>query len=93
MSKLPSDIRLQVSRATKKNVWNIGELLRIMQEEAEARESSENVKLREKRQSNLPNQGQSKPRTVPPTASVLYIKNNKQNWNIQCVFCKGVRFL
>ena len=70
MSKLPSDIRLQVSRATKNNVWNIRELLRIMQE-VEARESSKNVKLSEKRQSNLPNQGQFKPRTVPPTASVL----------------------
>ena len=92
MLKLPSDIRLQVSRATKNNVWNIRELLRIMQEEVEARESSENVKLSEKRQSNLPNQGQFKPRTVPPTASVLYTKNSEQNWNIQCVFCKGLHY-
>ena len=63
-----------------------------MQEEVEARESSENVKLSKKRQSNLPNQGQFKLRTVPPTASVLYTKNSEQNWNIQCVFCKGSHY-
>ena len=50
-----------------------------MQEEIEVRESSENVRLSEKRHSNLPNQGQFKLRTVSPTALVLYTKNSEEN--------------
>ena len=43
MSKLPSEIRLQVSRATEKELWEIQELLDLIQKEIEARETTEEV--------------------------------------------------
>ena len=46
MSKLPSEIRLQVSRATEKEVWEIQELLDLIQKEIEAREMTEQVKVK-----------------------------------------------
>ena len=45
MLKLPSEIRLQVSRATEKKVWEIQELLDLIQQEIEARETTEQVKV------------------------------------------------
>ena len=43
MSKLSSEIRLQVSRATEKEVWETQELLDLIQKEIEARETTEEV--------------------------------------------------
>ena len=44
MSKLPSDVRLQVARTRQKDVWEIKDLLEIIRNEVEARELSEHVK-------------------------------------------------
>ena len=44
MSKLPSDVRLQVARTMQKDVWEIKDLLEIIRNEVEARELSEHVK-------------------------------------------------
>ena len=45
MSKMLSDMRLQISRSTKKEVWDINELLELIRNEIEARETSEHVKV------------------------------------------------
>ena len=45
MSKLPNDIRLQVARKSSKDVWEIDELLQIIKNEVEARETSEGIKI------------------------------------------------
>ena len=45
MSKLPLDMRLQVSRQNSKKVWEIDELLALIQKEIEARETTELVKI------------------------------------------------
>ena len=45
MAKLPSNIRLQIARITKRDVWHMDELLRVVKEEVEARELSESMKI------------------------------------------------
>jgi hypothetical protein len=37
MSMLPSDVRIQIARNTTKDVWDIRELLDVIQKEVEAR--------------------------------------------------------
>ena len=44
MSKMPSEIRLEIARKAKKDVWNIDELLDTIKFEIEAREASETTK-------------------------------------------------
>ena len=55
MSKLPSDVRLQITR-TEKDAWVIKDLLEIIRKEVEARELSEQVKANNEIRS-LPHQG------------------------------------
>ena len=45
MCKLPIDVRLQIARNTKKDVWVIKDLLELIRKEVEARELSEHVKV------------------------------------------------
>ncbi|KAK3708351.1 hypothetical protein QZH41_004258 [Actinostola sp. cb2023] len=47
MSKLPSEIRLIITRKTKKPVWELDEILDLLQFEVEAREISVKVKTNE----------------------------------------------
>ena len=44
MSKLPSEIRLQIVRKSTQDVWAIDELLDIIKKEVEAREATERIK-------------------------------------------------
>ena len=53
MSKMPRDIRLEIARKAKKEVWKIDELLETIKFEIEAREISEATKSSER----APNQG------------------------------------
>ena len=48
MCKLPIDVRLQIARNTKKDVWVIKDLLELIRKEVEARELSEHVKVTNK---------------------------------------------
>ena len=45
MCKLPIDVRLQIARNIKKDVWVIKDLLELIRKEVEARELSEHVKV------------------------------------------------
>ena len=45
MCKLPIEVRLQIARNTKKDVWVIKDLLELIRKEVEARELSEHVKV------------------------------------------------
>lgn len=51
MSKLPSEIRLQIARNSKDSVWKIDELLNVIKIEVEVREASEMTKTSEDRKS------------------------------------------
>ena len=44
MSKLSSEVRLQVARVSARDVWDIQNLLRIIKSEVEAREISKTIK-------------------------------------------------
>jgi hypothetical protein len=55
MSKLPSDVRIQIARNTTKDVWDIRELLDVIQKEVEAREVCENIKTHSDNQNKKPN--------------------------------------
>ena len=54
MAKLLCDVRLQVARNAKKDVWEIGELLAIIRKEVEAGELSEHVKADNERKKPPP---------------------------------------
>ena len=47
MSKLPSEIRLEVARNSTDEIWKIEDLLQTIKKEVEARETSKHVKTRE----------------------------------------------
>ena len=44
MSKLPTEIRIQIARNSTTDVWNIEDLMKIIKTELEAREAGESVK-------------------------------------------------
>ena len=84
MSKLPSEMRLHVSRQLESNVWDIKKLLGILQTEIDARETSENVKITEQKK-----QTSFTPKSFPGTASAHFTRDNKTvHSSIQCVYCK-----
>ena len=68
MSKLPSEIRLQIARNSKDSVWKIDELLSVIKIEVEAREASEMTKTSEDRKSSQ-RSGQQNFCNQPPTLS------------------------
>ena len=45
MAKLPQDVRVQIARNTTQDIWEIGELLDVIQREVEALEISNDVKV------------------------------------------------
>ena len=45
ISKLPTEIRVQIPRLMSSEVWSIREMLELICKEVEAREASEHVKL------------------------------------------------
>ena len=49
VGKLPSDIRIQVARITRRDIWSLGELLELLENDFEAREMGESVKINEDR--------------------------------------------
>ena len=83
MSKLPADVRLQIARSTKNDVWVISDLLARIQKEVEARELSERVKT---------NNDFKKPgptaKIIGSTASLTAQGTQaKGSFAIKCVFC------
>ena len=97
VSKLPLDMRLQVSRQSSKKVWEIDELLALIQKEIEARETTELVKLTQtdRNSKDAANSYQGRQRSQgPATASTLYMRSNEvdQKVVIVCVYCKQQHF-
>ena len=80
MSKLPSDVRLQIARKTEKDVWVIKDLLEIIQRKVEARELSEQVKAN----SEIKKPPPFSPKL--PTASALTTQE-ATGVSIKCAYC------
>ena len=87
MAKLPSNIRLQIARITKRDVWHMDELLRVVKEEVEARDLSDSMKICESRGPDNPPR-----RLILPTASALLIRDSNTNRKPQCVYCKAEHY-
>ena len=78
MSKLPSEIRLQIARNSKDSVWKIDELLSVTKIEVEAREASEMTKTSEERKSTQ-RSGQQNFCNQPPTLNSL-VSRHSDGW-------------
>ena len=108
MSKLPSEIRLQVSRATEKEVWEIQELLHLLQKEIEAREATEQVKVTMEQRikqgsGGFSHQGNYYGKPFNPqfnnnssTGAALFARSrgndSRANSTIVCVYCGQTHF-
>ena len=86
MSKLPSEVRLQIARVSVREVWEVEELMDVIKGEVEAREISDNIKVTEKR----PPDTSSIRKHPAATASTLLVREG--SGRIICVYCKGDHF-
>ena len=92
MSKMPSDMRLQISRSTKKEVWDINELIELTRNEIEARETSEHIKVYTEKVKQVGNYSNQYGKQVnQATAATLHTRPqetmNKGTTSIRCVYC------
>ena len=81
MSKLPNEVRVEVSRKVNSEVWMIEDLLEAMKAEIQAREASERVKTAEPIK-----------RPTPATTSAFFTRERNESskgFTIRCVYCKS----
>ena len=89
MSRLPAEVRFYVARVSTKDVWEISELLKVIQAEVEAREWSDTMKIREKKGTETtpaPKRGFSQ-----GTANSLLARSGDGS-GIRCAFCNGEHY-
>ena len=89
MSRLPAEVRLHVARVSTKDVWEINELLKVIQAELEVREMSDTMKIQEKKGTETtptPKRGFS-----PGTANSLLARSGDGS-GIRCAFCTGEHY-
>ena len=84
MTKLPSEIRLQIARKSSGDVWKIDELLDTIKTEIEAREVSDGVQS--SLQQNKSPGGQHQSPRLPAVGA--FSNQDKPGKHIQCVYCK-----
>ena len=82
MSKLPSEIRLRIVQESQEDVRNIKDLIKVVQTEVEAREASENTKLKPTMQPGSRSHSQG---SHNHTASAFM----SQNCHVQCAYCNA----
>ena len=98
MSKLPNEIRLQISRNTNKEKWEIQELSELIRnsKEIEARETTEHIKATTERVKPFSNFSSSGKSGNPATTSTLFTRPqeniSKGSTAMQCVFCGKLHF-
>ena len=87
MAKLPLEVRIQIARTTKKEIWDIPEILDAILHEVEAREVSENVKIN------------SEPRKPPANkypssaaSSLLAQEAKPSTRSIRCAYCNDSHY-
>ncbi|XP_046864671.1 uncharacterized protein LOC124459195 [Xenia sp. Carnegie-2017] len=90
MTKLPSDIRLQIARKSSGDVWKIDELLDTIKTEIEAREISEGVQSSPQPQHGKYSGGQHQTPRIPTVNA--FSTQNTSGKHIQCVYCKEPHF-
>ena len=89
MSRLPAEVRLHVARVSTKDVWEINQLLKVIQAEVEPREMSDTMKIQDKKGTETtptPKRGFS-----PGTANSLLARSGDGS-GIHCAFCNGEHY-
>ena len=94
MSKLPTEIRVQIARLTSSEVWSIREMLELIRKEVEAREASEHVKLNNEKKTaqSYPSNTNRNLSSKPSTASALFLRSSNRPTEIRCVYCKNSHY-
>ena len=85
MSKLPSEVRLKVAQENQEDVWQIKDLMKVLQTEVDAREASETTKLKSASQTAAKNHSQNRHNH---TAGAFV----SQNRPIKCVYCNALHY-
>ena len=85
MSKLPSNVRLQIARNTAKDVWVMSDLLEIIKKEVEARELSEHVKTNN--ETKKPPSAKNNFHTTSSLTTQGQGALGKNSFSIKCAFC------
>ena len=87
MAKLPPDVRVLVARNTTQDVWDIESMLKVIDNEIEAREISEKVKA-------MTSTSESKRHQFQKNSTLgAFVVNSKQALRIPtCVYCSGMHF-
>ena len=85
MSKLPSDVRLQIAHVSVKDVWEVDELMTVIKREVEVRELCDTIKVTEQRSTTH----SRKP--FQNMASALATTGGVMN-KVTCVYCKGKHY-
>ena len=85
MSKLSSEVRLQVARVSARDVWDMEDLLRIIKSEVEAREISETIKTTDSKPPDMAR------RASQVTATAL-VATESNPTRLYCIYCKGEHF-
>ena len=89
MSKLPSEIRLQIARKATGDVWKIDELLKTIKFEVEAREMSEATRSGEK---TFNRDKSSRPSTAGAFVVTRDDKDDASSFKIKCAYCQGLHY-
>ena len=90
MTKLPSEIRLQIVRKATNDVWQNNDLLKTIKSEIEAREMSEMTRSNVNEKTNKPKQA-----TVPTVGSFAVTGDDKDGagkFKIKCAPCKELHY-
>ena len=86
LSKLPPELRVQVTRETASELWEINDILEIIRKELEAREISESVR-RSNDELRRPNESwkQNRRRNHNFSVSSLFVKDGKHEGKVKLV--------
>ena len=85
MSKLSSEVGLQVARVSARDVWDMEDLLRIIKSEVEAREISETIKATDSKPPDMAR------RASQVTATAL-VSTERNPTRLYCIYCKGEHY-
>ena len=92
MSKLPPEIRLQITGNSKDSVWKIEELLNVIKFEVEAWEASDMTMVKRIKGGKSQAPGcDSKFRNKTPTAYSL-VSQQGGSYKIKCAYCQSEHY-
>jgi len=93
---MPEDTALQVARKTYEDVWNIREIMGIIQREIEAREVSKKITGQDRRRSERepfrPIQRHASPQGTTKSFVTKFETSTEKRKQIKCFFCDKTHF-